>query len=87
MSETDRRVLDVVEHAQARMCRQPATAVEMKIADDGEMLARGGNNFVGYLGQPEKTAETIDADGWVHTGDIGEIDDDGYLGSSTGRRN
>ena len=56
-----------------------ATAVEIRIAEDGEVLCRGGNNFVGYLGQPEKTAETLDADGWVHTGDIGEIDDDGYL--------
>jgi len=56
-----------------------AAGVEMKIADDGEVLARGGNMFVGYLGQPDKTAETLDADGWLHTGDIGEIDADGYL--------
>ena len=56
-----------------------APGVEMKIGEDGEVLARGGNMFIGYLGQPEKTAETIDEDGWVHTGDIGEIDDDGYL--------
>ncbi|MGB0111802.1 MAG: long-chain fatty acid--CoA ligase [Ilumatobacteraceae bacterium] len=56
-----------------------ATAVEIAIAEDGEVLCRGGNNFVGYLGQPEKTAETLDADGWVHTGDIGVLDEDGYL--------
>ncbi len=56
-----------------------AAGVEMKVDEDGEILARGGNMFVGYLGQPEKTAETLDADGWVHTGDIGEIDADGYL--------
>jgi long-chain acyl-CoA synthetase len=56
-----------------------ATAVELKIAEDGEVLCRGGNNFVGYLGKPEQTAETIDADGWLHTGDIGVLDEDGYL--------
>ncbi len=56
-----------------------ATGVELQIAEDGEVLCRGGNNFVGYLGQPEKTAETLDADGWVHTGDIGLLDDEGYL--------
>ncbi|MEM1333840.1 MAG: AMP-binding protein, partial [Actinomycetota bacterium] len=56
-----------------------ATGVEMKLADDGEILARGGNMFEGYLGLPDKTAETLDDDGWVHTGDIGVIDDDGYL--------
>ena len=53
--------------------------VELKIAEDGEVLCRGGNNFVGYLGQPGKTAETLDEDGWVHTGDIGVLDDEGYL--------
>jgi long-chain acyl-CoA synthetase len=56
-----------------------ATAVELRIAEDGEVLCRGGNNFVGYLGKPEQTAETIDADGWLHTGDIGVLDEDGYL--------
>jgi long-chain acyl-CoA synthetase len=56
-----------------------ATAVELKIAEDGEVLCRGGNNFVGYLGKPEQTAETIDADGWLHTGDIGVLDEEGYL--------
>jgi long-chain acyl-CoA synthetase len=53
--------------------------VEMKVADDGEVLLRGGNLMKGYYKEPEKTAETIDADGWLHTGDVGEIDSEGYL--------
>ncbi len=53
--------------------------VEVELAEDGEVIARGGNIFLGYLNDPEKTAEALDADGWLHTGDIGEFDDEGYL--------
>ena len=45
----------------------------------GELLIRGKNVFMGYLNLPEKTAETIDADGWLHTGDVGKMDEDGYF--------
>jgi long-chain acyl-CoA synthetase len=53
--------------------------VEVKLADDGEILVRGGNVMVGYYRDPVKTADTIDADGWVHSGDIGVLGPDGHF--------
>ena len=58
---------------------RPVPGIEVEIADDGEILARGPLTTPGYLNLPEQTAELIDADGWVHTGDIGAIDADGFV--------
>ena len=57
----------------------PARGVELKLAEDGEVLCRGEFLMLGYRNAPDKTAEAVDSDGWLHTGDIGTIDGDGYL--------
>jgi long-subunit acyl-CoA synthetase (AMP-forming) len=56
-----------------------APGVELKLAEDGELLMKSGVVMKGYRNDDEKTRETIDSDGWLHTGDIAEIDDDGFV--------
>ncbi len=58
---------------------RPLAGVEVRIAGDGEILARGPLSTPGYLNLPDQTAALIDEDGWLHTGDIGTLDEDGFL--------
>jgi long-chain acyl-CoA synthetase len=64
---------------------QPLPGAKVKVAEDGELMLAGDQVFVGYWNNPGATAEAIEPDGWFHSGDIGEIDDDGFV-KITGRK-
>jgi long-chain acyl-CoA synthetase len=64
---------------------RPLAGTSVRVADDGELLFKGGQVFAGYWENPEATAEALEGDGWFHTGDLGEVDDEGFV-KVTGRK-
>ena len=67
------------EHIKIGTVGQASPGVEVKLASDGELLMRSDVVMLGYRNMPDKTAETIDHEGWLHTGDVAEIDDEGFV--------
>lgn len=73
------------EHIKLGTVGPPVPLVDVKIAEDGEILVKGPNVFAGYYKDPEATKKVLSEDGWLHSGDLGEIDEDGFL-KVTGRK-
>jgi len=79
--------MNAIGHYKSGTVGKTVPGFECKIAEDGEILLRGDGVFQGYLNMPDETAEAIDDDGWLHTGDVGEIDDEGFLRITDRKKN
>lgn len=79
MSECAAATINPSDHVRIGTVGKALPGVQIKLADDGELLVRGPMLMKGYRGAPDKTAEVIDGNGWLHTGDIATIDDAGYV--------
>ncbi|MGW3409696.1 AMP-dependent synthetase/ligase [Streptomyces sp. NPDC000888] len=80
MSETTGvTTLNVADRPRLGTVGTPVPGTEVRVAEDGELLVRSAALMKGYRGDPARTAETIDCGGWIHTGDVGRVDADGYV--------
>lgn len=79
LTEGSLNIFNRVDDFRCGTAGKPLPGVEIRLAGDGELLARSELNMVGYRGDPEQTAAVLDADGWLHTGDIAAIDEQGFV--------
>jgi long-subunit acyl-CoA synthetase (AMP-forming) len=78
-TETSLNIFNRIDNFKTGTAGKPLPGVEVKLGPDGEILCRSDLNMIGYRNSPEQNAATIDSEGWVHTGDIAQIDEDGFV--------